>query len=365
MALTEYFTPFSRFTRTRLSARDDSYSEQAFTAETLPKTVFRPDQRVHSGWKELTYNVEGTAHSIYDRPAIGETKADVLFMTGCGSDPLIFPRQINRDLAGNGYRVFAARQIHRDDYADNVDRNLVFADWLLTSDESPLVAERTAGKKLFIITNSSTKLIMDIPCLDRDKATHVSSMVTHFFDNSPFYDTARSAMIHEFQDASRTERILTAMSDPAYGWHGRRNYESFIGGTRGDRAFMWLTGAINTGKRMNGLISGTRHGEGIDYRNLGRPFVQELERLRLEEPDHPIFDICSTTYHGDGDPAASLRTSRYVAKLKGDNTRFIPVPAEHNPAKETPFVMAHIVASMDQILGYDPLPEWTPSRLET
>jgi hypothetical protein len=311
------------------------------------KSRYRPHKRIHANWHKQSVDVDGTEHVIYDVPAIGPAKADILVMSGCGADSLSFTRKINSHFSPNGIRTLATQQAHKSVYADNIERNLNYVDWLLTNPDSP-VHMRDKSRPLFVLTNSSTAMLMDHVSLDRHKANIINQNVSYFFDTAPFFDTARTSIIHEFQEASAFERMKSNILSEAYGRHAMAHPDVVIGDHWKDRAVMRMLGSKKTMKSMTAEIAGATHGEGIAYREMGRHLVRQLEQLKRAEPDHPIFQKQSRYYLGTDDPAACNRTARYVAAVKGQLVSVFEANAEHNPFKQDQNVAIDMLKTINQ-----------------
>lgn len=336
------------------------YSHENFLTTDKPvaqpekKAIFRP-HTLHANWHPMSYTVDGTHHVVYEVPAQGKTRADILFMSGCGSDSLYFPRQINRDFSANGIRTLATQQVHKSEYYDNIKRNVRYTEWLLLDQSSP-VHQRDKSVPLFVVNNSSTAMLMKRLSTDRDNADIINQNVVYSFSTAPFYDTARTALIHKFQDASLARRMLcNAIVSPIYGAYSWWQKDTVIGDGPIDKLIMRVLGSHKTIEGMKASIAYATHGEGREYRKLGRDLIKEFERIVKEEPDHPALRAHETEYRGIKDSAAdpySAEHLRYLSNMhQGETSRVFHASAEHNPLKQDPAVIADILETIADYVG--------------
>lgn len=318
------------------------------SAPPAKKTSYRPGDRIHRDWVKVECDANGVSNHIYDIPAQGQTKADVLFIPGCGSDSVLFPRQINHHFARNGFRTLAARQIHRGEHDDNVSQNAAFMHWLFMDEDSPVYTRRTDGVPLFVVSHSSTVMLIDKIALESpEHARRINDLALHYFDAGQFYDTHLSSLVPQFQSASFKERLARRTLSALYAGYAQMAWNKPVGSTWIDKGFLRLSGADKSQKSISvSLVKGPTHGEGIQYRRLGREVLRELERLSLEDPAHPVFERRRTSFHGLSDPASSIKVSAYVDFLKSAHTERVECEAEHNPIKENAAVMPYILATI-------------------
>lgn len=335
--LTPYSQDFSNIPR--LLAFNNANATPQNEKNHPQKSLYRPEDRIHKDWIPTNYDVAGHKHTVFDiKPKDTPIRAHMLFMTGCQSDPLYFPRKIQH-LLKNGIHITAARQVSRDESTNHIGDTGRYIRWLITDPDSPTHKNQIGNTPLFLLDHSSTKTQRDNILLNNhDIAEGFRASFTHVFENAPFNDVATAFARFDFEDVSPLERKKREVLSALFDFRSQINPHAVVGEP-------WIDRRIKQILRSDENAAAT-YIEACAFKELGRINTQKIRTLQQENSKHPALHTPSTVFADPEDGAAAFVATEREVSLRPKAT-LIKTKGGHNPVAHDHSVIPQILDTIN------------------
>lgn len=297
---------------------------------------------IHKNWELVDIPFGQATHFGHYVPANteGSAKANVFFMPGCGTSATRSAFVPNW-LSQNGMDVFATRQFFRSESPHNIEANIRFIEQLFTDPRSPIRDMMQSLRPFYVVSHSSTPLMMH--SLGLMKGMDISR-IDAMFSDSAFYDASGGEKPQKSDFLSPSDRLWMEFKSNVLKGHAHRHQDAFIGDPLLDKAVVFARGSSKSAKGT--ALREATHGEGLTYKLLGEAYYEELERVALEDPNHPALNVLEFSYAGTHDPASSTFRTNGVAALR-NRTFVLETEAEHDGFSQDRYTVRHMLAAMD------------------